>query len=220
MPVPEDLSTTSGGQQHSKSDRGVGELAHPWRDSTRSLPVTPVSLCPSEDSEEVTGLVCCVPTTTGLRQERRKVRVGPSSLGSRDPQASAAGDPQPAELGSAAVGAPLPSGRRGRPAAVDRRARVHASWAVGLRLFISRALGQKGRTWPFYLAPPISAPSTLSLTERRKLDKRPCLMVKRSRGGLSWQTFTHLCGLFREGGRSVSPGHGHVPTLFSGRKRT
>ncbi|KAK2497926.1 hypothetical protein MC885_007189 [Smutsia gigantea] len=28
MPVPEDLSTTSGGQQNSKSERGVGELGH------------------------------------------------------------------------------------------------------------------------------------------------------------------------------------------------
>lgn len=29
MPVPEDLSTTSGGQQNSKSERGVGKLGRP-----------------------------------------------------------------------------------------------------------------------------------------------------------------------------------------------
>jgi hypothetical protein len=28
MPVPEDLSTTSGGQQNSKSERGMGKWGH------------------------------------------------------------------------------------------------------------------------------------------------------------------------------------------------
>lgn len=47
MPVPEDLSTTSGGQQSSKSERGAGESASRashWRAVTHSVPLPPRSL--------------------------------------------------------------------------------------------------------------------------------------------------------------------------------
>lgn len=53
MPVPEDLSTTSGGQQSSKSERGLGKwaarLSLPGR---REASSALVSLHPSKDRDE------------------------------------------------------------------------------------------------------------------------------------------------------------------------
>lgn len=46
MPVPEDLSTTSGGQQSSKSERGLGKwAAHLSLTGRHRLEPAPLSLC-------------------------------------------------------------------------------------------------------------------------------------------------------------------------------
>ena len=54
MPVPEDLSTTSGGQQSSKSERGLGKWAARLSLTGRHglEASTPVSLRPSKDHDE------------------------------------------------------------------------------------------------------------------------------------------------------------------------
>lgn len=74
MPVPEDLSTTSGGQQNAKNERAAGESgAPPGRGRELRAPETFVP-CPSEDREWVTWVsVAAAPSATMPGGYRREV---------------------------------------------------------------------------------------------------------------------------------------------------
>lgn len=91
MPVPEDLSTTSGGQQNAKNERAAGESgAPPGRGRELRAPETFVP-CPSEDREWVTWVsVAAAPSATmpgGYRREVSEVVPAcPADRRSRGPQ--------------------------------------------------------------------------------------------------------------------------------------
>lgn len=91
MPVPEDLSTTSGGQQNAKNERTAGESgAPPGRGRELRAPETFVP-CPSEDREWVTWVsVAAAPSATmpgGYRREVSEVVPAcPADRRSRGPQ--------------------------------------------------------------------------------------------------------------------------------------
>lgn len=85
MPVPEDLSTTSGGQQNAKNERAAGESgAPPGRGRELRAPETFVP-CPSEDREWVTWVsVAAAPSATMPGGYRREVsEVVPACLADR-----------------------------------------------------------------------------------------------------------------------------------------
>lgn len=91
MPVPEDLSTTSGGQQNAKNERAAGESgAPPGRGRELRAPETFVP-CPSEDREWVTWVsVAAAPSATmpgGYRREVSEVVPAcPADRRSQGPQ--------------------------------------------------------------------------------------------------------------------------------------
>lgn len=147
MPVPEDLSTTSGGQQNAKNERAAGESgAPPGRGRELRAPETFVP-CPSEDREWVTWVsVAAAPSATMPGGYRREVsEVVPACPADR--RSRGAADATPGRGASSAPGSrahAAPPLSRGAGGDVHlRRLRTAHGCVLLAGPFIFRASGER-----------------------------------------------------------------------------